>query len=229
MGPTGWWVADWWRVSPVIVIAWITWTIVSIVLHELAHGWAAIRCGDRTPIELGRMTWNPLVHMGPMSLLVFALTGLAWGLMPVSPSRFRGRYDRAWVALAGPAMNLGLAAVALSAGVLWIAIGGGYWFTGFSAPDPLHANTIAFLRTGAVLNVALAVFNLMPVPPLDGSTVVGAFIPGYREWLASEQGRIVVILGIVGLFYFGADFFFAFASRAVDAATVSMRAILHAS
>ena len=80
----GWWVTDALSVSPVLLISWVVWVIGSIVLHELAHGWAAISRGDRTPIERGHMTWNPLIHMGGMSLLVFAVVGIAWGMMPVN-------------------------------------------------------------------------------------------------------------------------------------------------
>lgn len=75
----GWWVATIWETSPFLLLGWIVWVIGSITLHELAHGWAAIRCGDRTPIETGHMTANPIVHMGPMSLIVFGLFGIAWG------------------------------------------------------------------------------------------------------------------------------------------------------
>ncbi|VAX40844.1 hypothetical protein MNBD_PLANCTO03-1356, partial [hydrothermal vent metagenome] len=85
----GWWVEVYWQQDKVLLVSWVFWLFVSIVLHELAHGFAAIRCGDRTPIELGHMTPNPLVHMGPASLIAFALFGLAWGSMPVNPSRFR--------------------------------------------------------------------------------------------------------------------------------------------
>ena len=107
---TGWWVADFLRAfGPAFVIAWAFWIIFSICLHELSHGWAAIALGDRTPIESGHMTFNPLVHMGGMSLVAFALIGIAWGAMPINPARLRGRYAEALVALAGPAMNLVLA------------------------------------------------------------------------------------------------------------------------
>ena len=66
----------------VVLVAWIFWVILSIVLHELAHGWAALWQGDDTPRRLGRMTMNPLVHMGGTSLLIFAIIGIAWGVMP---------------------------------------------------------------------------------------------------------------------------------------------------
>src|SRR5262245_39838763 len=110
---THWWVADAWNAGPIHLLAWVFWVIFSIVLHELAHGWTAIRCGDRTPIETGHMTWNPVVHMGQASLVMFALVGIAWGAMPINPANFRGRYDNARVALAGPSMNVLLFVIAL--------------------------------------------------------------------------------------------------------------------
>src|SRR3954447_26147620 len=93
--------------------------VVSISLHELAHGIVAIWLGDRTPIETGHMTLNPAVHLGPISLICLLLAGIAWGSMPVTPSRLRGRYGDALVAAAGPIMNLLLGAIALVALGLW--------------------------------------------------------------------------------------------------------------
>ena len=84
------------------------------MLHELAHGWAAIWLGDQTPVRQGRMTGNPLVHMGPWSLLMLAVAGIAWGQMPIDRTRLRGRHGEAIVAAAGPAMNVLLALAALS-------------------------------------------------------------------------------------------------------------------
>ena len=86
--------------------------IISIVLHELAHGWAAIWQGDDTPRIAGHMTPDPMVHMGGMSLLMLALVGMAFGAMPVNPRNFRSRYGDALVSAAGPAMNFLLAMVA---------------------------------------------------------------------------------------------------------------------
>ena len=75
----GWWVADMWSESPARLISWVFWVILSVTLHELAHGVAALWQGDRTPEETGHMTWNPLVHMGQWSLIMFVLVGIAWG------------------------------------------------------------------------------------------------------------------------------------------------------
>jgi Zn-dependent protease len=163
----GWWVE---RVlsgpdGTVVLLSWVFWVIFSITLHELAHGWAAIRQGDDTPIRMGRMTMNPLVHMGGMSLLVFALIGIAWGAMPVDPSRFRWkRRGRIVVAGAGPAMNLVLAFISLTLGALWMRYA--------PAADPLHSNVAHFLFIGGMLNIVLAAFNLLPIPPLDGSNIL---------------------------------------------------------
>ncbi len=85
------------RDDPLFFFATALTVVVSICLHELAHGWAAIRQGDDTPIQLGHMTFNPMVHMGSVSLLLFVFTGIAFGAMPVNPLRFRSRYGQAIV------------------------------------------------------------------------------------------------------------------------------------
>ena len=98
--------------------------IISIVLHELAHGWAAIWQGDDTPRLQGHMTADPMVHMGGMSLLMLVLVGFAFGAMPVNPHNFRSKYGDALVSAAGPAMNFLLALVSLIALGLWLKMGG---------------------------------------------------------------------------------------------------------
>ena len=120
-----WWVIEAWEQSPVLLGSWVFWVFFSITLHELGHGWAAMRVGDQTPRLTGHMTWNPIVHMGPVSLVLFALLGLCWGAMPVDPSRFRGKHADAKVAFAGPMMNFSLLRSGLCAldgsrrGVAW--------------------------------------------------------------------------------------------------------------
>ena len=118
---SGWWIADLWNQGQVVQLAsWIFWVIVSICLHELGHGWAAIWEGDDTPRQTGHMTINPMVHMGGYSIIAFLLLGFAWGLMPVNPGNFRHRrWGDAIVAVAGPAVNLILAVILLTiAGVI---------------------------------------------------------------------------------------------------------------
>jgi hypothetical protein len=86
---SGWWMHELWERSPVLLASWVFWVLVSVMLHELAHGWTALWQGDDTPRAAGHMNFNPLVHMGPTSLIFFAAVGFAWGQMPVSPFRFR--------------------------------------------------------------------------------------------------------------------------------------------
>jgi Zn-dependent protease len=171
----------------IMLFSWVVWVIGSIILHELAHGWAAIRKGDRTPIELGHMTWNPVVHIPPMSLLMFGLFGFCWGLMPVDPSRMRGRYAHAYVAFAGPLCNIIQFTVLVIASIAFIRLGG-------AVPQPLQGNIEMFLWVGAMINAMGALFNLIPVPPLDGSTIASEFSRAYRNFMRTENGAIVSLI-----------------------------------
>lgn len=196
-----WWVADVLG-SPngtVRLVSWVVIVIGSIVLHELGHGWAAIRRGDRTPIETGHMTWNPVVHMGQMSLIMFLLFGFAFGAMPVDPSRFRGRYASAYVAAAGPAMNLILTLACILFGGVVLAF----------APrigEPLAGNLFMFFSLGAMLNIILMLFNLLPIPPLDGSRILANFSPGYARLWYSENAQWVAMGLFILVFLFGGQY-----------------------
>jgi Zn-dependent protease len=195
---SGWWVAEILHSpgqGPPVLVSWIVLVIGSIVLHELAHGWAALRLGDTTPRDTGHMTWNPLVHMGPWSLIVFAVIGIAWGAMPVDPGRIRGRHGDAIVAAAGPAMNLLLATISLVGLVLWSAFA-----ARLGATDPLRSNLETFFYLGALLNLVLAGFNLMPVLPLDGGRIASSLSPDYERLAMSENGRWLMIGGFILFF-----------------------------
>lgn len=200
-----WWVMQLWEVSPAFLVSWIVWVLGSVTLHELAHGWQAIRSGDDTPVLSGHMTWNPLVHMGPVSLIVFALCGIAWGLMPVNPSRFRRSTDDALVALAGPAMNFWLAVGALFGGVAWTALTTeGHWGV-FQVNDTVALNVMLFFAAGATLNILLMILNLIPVPPLDGSRILATFSPRYRRLWESNGGQFAAIVAFAIVFFWISD------------------------
>lgn len=200
--------------------------IISIVLHELAHGWAAIHRGDRTPILLGRMTGNPLVHMGPFAIAALVLGGLAWGQMPIDPTRMRGKYAEATVAAAGPAMNLILAFVALTVLGGWMNIDHRRQFArshaaAFAAltdseppadppedleadPDsPIQDNLSYFLLAFGAMNIALCGFNLLPAPPLDGSKILANFHKGYDEFVNRSMSPGFAILMFSLAFFLG--------------------------
>lgn len=224
----GWWVAELWSIQngPVIVVSWLVWVIVSIVLHELAHGWMALRLGDETPRLSGHMTWNPLVHMGAYSLAALAIFGIAWGAMPVDPSRLKGKHADTYVTLAGPAMNLALAIVATILYALWVPIADGQLSSGLVVQEPLRTNLEIFLRSGAWLNVALMLFNLLPVPPLDGGRVLMNLSTGFRNMMRSENGQWVALGMFVIVFVFVASYLFMASMFVVEFSAIVIRGLL---
>jgi len=150
--------------------------VLSVVMHELAHGWAAIWQGDRTPIDLGHMTIDPRVHMGALSLLMLVFCGICYGAMPVNPRRFRSRYGHAWVSLAGPLMNLMLALLALTGLAAWRLAA-----HAVTLQNTTNSNLQEFLWVFGYCNIALCVFNLIPIPPLDGSSILANLNKGYAR------------------------------------------------
>jgi Zn-dependent protease len=219
---TGWWVHDLYQQGAyVTLISWVFWVIFSITLHELAHGWAALWQGDNTPRAMGHMTANPIVHMGPMSLLMFAVIGIAWGMMPVDPSRFRWkRRGRIVVSGAGPAMNIALALVALTLAALWTRYGP-------INSDPLFGNVQTFLITGGWINVFLAVFNMLPVPPLDGASVLAGFSLRFYQLMNNPQAMMISMFILMAIFLSGVGgLLFEVARRASAAYVGAVEAVL---
>jgi Zn-dependent protease len=212
----GWWVHSLYQQGLLVeLISWVFWVIFSITLHELAHGWAAIWQGDQTPRRLGRMTANPLVHMGKWSLLVFAIMGIAWGVMPVDPSRFRwGRRGRVVVSGAGPAMNVALTFAALALLVVWLAVG--------PEGSPVYSNLAIFLFTGGKLNIVLAVFNLLPVPPLDGSSILAGLSLRYYQFSQRPQAQMVGMFLVMIVLVTGCGGFVFRAAEIASAGTVDL-------
>jgi Zn-dependent protease len=160
--------------------AYLFWCIASITLHELAHGWAALWQGDDTPRTYGRMTWNPVVHMGFFSLLCLALVGIAWGMMPTDPSKYRwGRQGRIMVSGAGPAMNIVLFLLC------WAVVGvvKGLGLDPAGQDDSIWQRIVDFAVIGGLLNGMLALFNLLPLPPFDGASIVAGFSRTYYRWM----------------------------------------------
>lgn len=151
--------------------------IISISLHELAHGFTAMACGDRTPEETGHITLNPMVHIPPISWVLLFVAGFSFGLMPVDPTRLRGKYAESLVAVAGPVTNLALALLGM--------IGLGVWLRFFELDRDNHMvmNAFMLVTTLCELNLVMFAFNLIPTPPLDGSRIAANLFPGYRRAL----------------------------------------------
>lgn len=173
-----------------IVLAFIV--IGSICFHEVCHVVAAHYQGDDTAMEQGYLTFNPLKLMGIMSLIVFVFAGIAWGAVPVDPRRFRHRWSDLVISLAGPAANLLLFVVFSIAAAAVIVAGKG---------NEENGSIIMVFFLGSTMNLALALFNLLPLPILDGFAVVRHFVPGLmRSMEKSEFMQIVYVAMIFGLF-----------------------------
>ena len=159
--------------------------MVGLTAHEFAHGWVADQLGDPTARRAGRLTLNPLAHIDPIGLLLLYLAGFGWAKpVPVNPYNFRdGRRGLLLVSLAGPLANIVVAVLA----ALLLGLGGSI--------GPVGAD---ILQVMVWINVVLAVFNLLPVPPLDGSKVLAGLLPGRQEWLLwLEQYGIILLLLLV--------------------------------
>jgi Zn-dependent protease len=198
--------------NPTFYFTVVVTVIISVTLHELAHGWTAMWYGDNTPAEMDRLTPNPLVHMGIMSIIFVFIAGLGWGAMPVNPSRMRGKYADAIVSLAGPAMNLLLAGAAILAWGLWSR------FDQASAgnPDSFATTVFYFLRIVAIWNIALAVFNLVPIPPLDGSRILADLVPAYRDWAFQPTMLGIWNAVFIALFFFAGRVLWPFAYNTTE-------------
>jgi Zn-dependent protease len=190
--------------GPAAAAAFLFWGIFSITMHELAHGWAALWQGDQTPRVYGRMTANPIVHMGWMSLMLLAVTGIAWGVMPTDPSQYRwGRRGRIIVSGAGPAMNVLLWAICW-AGLGALAAKHASSEDGFAAlrsmPEGTTRQLMVFLIIGAMLNGSLALFNMLPLPPFDGASVLAGFSRTYYRWMhnprVASAGFFIVLIAM---------------------------------
>jgi Zn-dependent protease len=176
------------------VLIWALPVLAAVVFHEVAHGWVANRLGDPTAARLGRLTLNPFAHVDlfgtvlvPLMLIV-ANSPFVFGWakpVPVNYHNLRNpKRDMVWVAAAGPATNLLLAAGCAAVWQLVEPVSGRQGVSGF--PDALTLITL-IAQGGILINVMLAVFNLLPLPPLDGGRVLVGLLP---EPLSSHVARI---------------------------------------
>jgi Zn-dependent protease len=176
------------------VVLFLAVLLPSVILHEVMHGWVAERLGDPTARRAGRITLNPVRHIDPFGSLLFpavlALAGQSvWGWarpVPVEPQHFRRpTHGMALVALAGPLANTALALVAARLGRLVdlraaggaAALGGGVYWEGLEVGVRTTALWGRVLFAFVLVNCALAVFNMLPIPPLDGSRLVPLVLP----------------------------------------------------
>ncbi|WP_019896336.1 site-2 protease family protein [Hydrogenovibrio halophilus] len=188
------------------IAVWALPVLFAITLHEAAHGWVAAKLGDKTALMLGRVTLNPFKHIDPIGTILvpialLVLGGFVFGwakAVPISQRNFRRpQRDMAWVAIAGPAANLVMALgwlalikVAMSMGATFESGGTG------SVQFLLYAGV-----AGVTINLVLMILNLLPLPPLDGSRVLAAFLPPRWVWqyYRLEPYGIFILLGLLFL------------------------------
>ena len=181
--------------------------VFSICLHEFFHAWTAMKFGDTTAADRGHLTLNPLKQMGPFSIIMFLVLGFAWGAVPVDNYvlRARNRHAPAIVALAGPATNLGLFLI-------------GFFFFGFLFPrisylvenEGAGQTIMEFFLILGCYNAFLCIFNLLPVPGLDGWAALTEYVPRMKSFSSEFAKGVTIFLIFLFLFLSGRIFLLAF-------------------
>lgn len=177
--------------NPISFFAWFVALLVAITVHEFSHTWSASKLGDPTAKYEGRLSLNPLAHLDPIGTLMVLLVGFGWGKpVPVNPLNFDNpRRDNALVALSGPFSNF-LVSFILS---LFLKLP---WGAGGLVLE-------LFLAPIIILNIKIGVFNLLPIVPLDGSSVVSGFLPqdlSYRWEELQQHGLYILIFSLLPVF-----------------------------
>lgn len=177
----------------ILLLLFIPVILISLTLHELAHGYAAYKCGDNTAKNFGRLTLNPISHLDIFGALMMLVVGFGWAKpVPINPRNFRKpRRDLFIVSIAGVTVNLILALIGvfLEFGCLYLTF--------------LPQNVLLLLRNFfwifSIANVSLAIFNLIPMPPLDGSKIISTLLPhrAAAKFLRIEQYSRYVFLAII--------------------------------
>jgi len=167
--------------------------LLALTVHEYAHGMVADRLGDPTARYAGRLTLNPLAHLDPIGTLMLFVVHFGWAKpVPVNPYNLRNpRRDMIWVSLAGPGANL---ALAFLLGLPLRLLG----LDRLSTASFMDV-VVVMLVYGVFINIVLAIFNLIPIPPLDGSKILAGLMPAEQAWKFEQFERYgpMLLLGII--------------------------------
>ena len=173
-------------------------SFVALPIHEYAHGYAAYRMGDNTAYRQGRLTLNPLVHIDPLGTLALVLFGFGWAKpVQINPLNFENpKKGMMLSALAGPLSNVGLAFISMVFYKLsYIPV-----YTGMSGAFIMTVQT--FLLYMISINITLAVFNFIPIPPFDGSRIATYFLP-QRIYFKIMQYENIIFIGLLIILWLG--------------------------
>ncbi|MCH5171018.1 MAG: site-2 protease family protein [Oscillospiraceae bacterium] len=168
----------------------------TLPIHEFAHAWVATKLGDQTPRLQGRLTVNPMAHISPIGALMILLVGFGYAKpVGVNPRNFKDpKKGMALVAIAGPVSNLIMGFIAEFFAVLCVRLSNG------SSNSTLLSAIYLFFWFAASVNVQLAVFNLLPIPPLDGSRILQLLIPSKYYFKVMQYERYIVLVVFALLF-----------------------------
>lgn len=192
------------NVTVPLFIAFAITALLAFAYHEFAHALVADRLGDNTPRSFGRMTLNPFVHLDLFGTVLLLLVGFGWASTPVNPNNLRGnpRTMHAVVAAAGPIANVIMA-------ILWgLPVLLGLVEPSIPASGAILPTAYQVCRIGVLINLVLFAFNLMPIPPLDGFTILLGVLPvemSFRLEALRQYGSILLLLVIFVLPYVGLD------------------------
>ena len=208
----------------IIVFTFLAIMLVAFPLHECAHGWVAMLLGDNTAEESGRLTLNPIAHIDPMGAIAMLLFGIGWAKpVPVNPARcnkVKPKAAMALIALAGPLSNLLLAFIVEIVYKVVLYSNIDIIMTG--RESVYYYLLIAIYRI-IYLNIYLAIFNLLPVPPFDGSRLFLAFLPTKLYFKVMKYERvimgIIMVLLLFGLFSIPLSFLTGYVELGMDYAT----------
>lgn len=172
--------------------------LIAITFHEFAHGLAAYKLGDNTAKMEGRLSLNPLDHLDPIGTLMLLFAGFGWGKpVRVNPSNYTRKISmekgEAIVSLAGPLMNIILAILFT---IIYFAI---YKFVGASFVASTMGRVLMLLISATIsINIGLGVFNLIPLPPLDGSKIIMPFLPyNAKQWFKNNEQIFYIIFVVI--------------------------------
>ncbi len=183
------WFIQAFKSDPEFALLQILIVVFSICCHEYMHARTALWQGDNTAEKMGHLTLNPLKQMGVMSLILLFVLGIAFGQVPVNPSKLRGRYSEAMVSFAGPLTNLVLSILFFTGMTIVITNG---------QESESNRFLVNILFTAAELNLVLFMLNMIPAPPLDGFGILRSFFPALKtassEFLNGAYFFIIIIV-----------------------------------